>query len=69
MRNLVQYPVTDDEIVEYLRRHLQELTDEGGDGPRVGDMRPTLVERAIQRILDHPEAPWAPGGPLPHGQR
>lgn len=46
MRNLVEYPVTKDEIMENMDRLSQEILKEGG----VGDMRPLLLREASKLI-------------------
>lgn len=61
MRNLIEHPVTDEEVIAYLRRHLEEITNRDAGDVVVGDMRPTLIERAIDRMIKHPHAPWRPG--------
>ncbi len=44
MRNLAQYPVTFDEIVDFLDKQSKELSEE----QRMGDMRPLLLKEAAK---------------------
>lgn len=51
MRNLGEYPVTDQEIIDCLT----ELRDDLVRNARgFGDLRPTLIDAAIERIGEHP---------------
>ena len=51
MRNLGEYPVTDQEIIDCLT----ELRDDLERNARgVGDLRPTLIDAAIERTTEHP---------------
>lgn len=77
MRNLVQYPITSDEIVACLRQLSTEISDI--DGERlIGDMRPLLLQTAanvveaademlkgIDKRLATPNIPY----PRTHGKR
>lgn len=47
MRNIVEFPVTKQEIYECLERIQHDLMEEG----RIGDMRPYLVDLALGIIL------------------
>lgn len=54
MRNLKEYPITADEIVEYLRRVAAEKDQED----RVGDVGPLLLLAAadiVQAFAGHPK--------------
>ena len=46
MRNLAQYPITDDEIIECLSDLANEILSE----KIPGDMRPALLRAAAERI-------------------
>lgn len=46
MRNLVEYPITLDEIVECLETYKRQAMDE----ERIGDMRPVLLDLAIMAV-------------------
>jgi hypothetical protein len=46
MRNLHEYPVTKEEILDYLARLQDEVIKEDG----IGDMRPLLLAKARQII-------------------
>ena len=48
MRNLVQYPITGDEIVDYLRSLAADVDPE--KTRLVGDMRPLLLDEAIRAV-------------------
>jgi hypothetical protein len=52
MRNLLEYPITDEEIIQCLEYFIGEC-----DTECVGDMRPLLLGAAIKRIRDNPAAP------------
>lgn len=45
MRNLQQYPVTDAEIIAFLTELKEKIVD-----PAPGDLGPTLVDAAIERV-------------------
>lgn len=44
MRNLLQYPVTQEEILESLRRQMLDIRAE----ERIGDMRPLVLRHTIE---------------------
>lgn len=46
MRNLLQYPVTQDELLTELRRQMQDAMSE----QRCGDMRPLLLQHTIEIV-------------------
>lgn len=46
MRNLLEYPITHDEIIECLAR----LRDREMTGEQTGDMTPTLLDFAIAAV-------------------
>lgn len=48
MRNLVQCPITGDEIVDYLRSLAADVDPE--KTRLVGDMRPLLLDEAIRAV-------------------
>lgn len=45
MRNTVEYPITLDEVIACLREYQKECNPEA-----MGDMRPLLLQRAIQIV-------------------
>lgn len=49
MRNLAQYPLTHQEILDFLERMREDVSYEKTGG--VGDMRPMIVE-AITKIVE-----------------
>jgi hypothetical protein len=53
MRNLEQYPVTDDEIIRFLRSRLEFERANAG----IGGMGPLLMMEAISRVARYPEPP------------
>lgn len=46
MRNLMEFPITTDEVVATLRRTAAELSQE----ERIGDMRPIILEQAANTL-------------------
>ncbi len=52
MRNLIKYPVTDQEIVECLRRLADEKSEEGRRVGLCGDMEPLLLATAADIIAE-----------------
>ena len=57
MRNLMEFPIDDDEILECLKTLSEQLTSEG----RIGDMRPMLLTEAAKRLeisVCSPCPPW-----------
>lgn len=48
MRNLLQYPITDEEVIGYLK----QLADEALKEEAIGDMRPLFLDYAIEAIRD-----------------
>lgn len=50
MRNIAQYPLTDEEILAYLER----LDKEDRDSECVGGMDGMIIRALKQRIKDHP---------------
>lgn len=48
MRNLIEYPVTTEEILELLDALKMEF-----DGDLMGDMRPAILMEAAKRICEH----------------
>lgn len=46
MRNLIEYPITIEEVVATLRRTAAELSQE----ERIGDMRPLILEQAADAL-------------------
>ena len=57
MRNLAEYPVTDAEIFAALKA-LRASLIEAAQG-RPGDIRPSLIDAAVERIVQHPRQPEA----------
>lgn len=53
MRNLIQYPITDAEIIAVLTQIKQNFLNE----KLVDDIRPVCIEMAIGRIKDKPNEP------------
>lgn len=53
MRNLEQYPITTDEIIQCLKVLMDDVAYEKTG--LVGDMRPLLLANAIRIILDKTE--------------
>ena len=55
MRNLAEYPIDDDEIIECLKALANELASE----ERIGDMRPLLLKEAAKRLeIAFDDPPW-----------
>lgn len=48
MRNLKQYPVTKNELLGYLDKHLELVQDR--EGKRVGDIEVTLIREVIKIV-------------------
>lgn len=48
MRNLFEYPITDEEVIGYLR----ELADEALKEEAIGDMRPLFLDYAIEAVKE-----------------
>lgn len=46
MRNLQEYPITTEEIIECLQKYKEDALSE----QRVGDMRPLLLTAAIRAL-------------------
>ncbi len=51
MRNIREYPITKDEIVECLKTMVADLKQLNEDQMACGDMRPLLLQKAIDIIL------------------
>lgn len=51
MRNTLEYPITDEEIVACLEKIMNEISQERA----CGDMRPLLLSKAIARIKANPQ--------------
>lgn len=49
MRNLAEYPVTFEEVTEFLT----ELRDSFMSEEKCGDMRPLLVDWALERLYQY----------------
>ena len=54
MRNISEYPITDQEIIDQL----QQLLDIELASMSIGGMTALLLTRAIERIKNNPEGPW-----------
>lgn len=46
MRNLVQYPIEPEEVIECLTNRIDELTETKS----IGDMRPLLLQTAVEVV-------------------
>lgn len=57
MRNLKQYPITTEEVIERLDRLKSEC-----DEDLFGDMTPLLLDEAMRIILDHEQCIVGSGG-------
>jgi hypothetical protein len=49
MRNTLEYPVTKQEVIDYLVRLQEQLINEGA----VGDMRPIYISIALDAVKEH----------------
>ena len=52
MRNVVEYPITLDEIATTLRRMSDDLTNVPADDMPIGDMRPWLLAKAASLVSE-----------------
>jgi hypothetical protein len=50
MRNLVEYPITYEEVVEFLTELYNFYVSDGMERGAYGDMRPLLIEWAIEEL-------------------
>lgn len=50
MRNLLEYPITLQEVIDLLERLETDAIKEGEEKLLCGDMRPLLLRKAIQVI-------------------
>lgn len=51
MRNILEYPVTKEEMLEFIQQSIDELHAENEKIMRCGDMRPTLLHE-IKKIVE-----------------
>lgn len=56
MRNIVEYPITIEEITGCLERLRKQALEEIKDRVICGDMTPLLLDRAIQMVILYAEA-------------
>jgi hypothetical protein len=49
MRNIIEYPITTDEIVKHLRRHLQEFEQ----SETIGSTEGLCLQEAIRRVRQY----------------
>ena len=52
MRNILQYPITDEEVIEVLQRLQEDIAKENTVEMVVGDMRPLVLGYAIERFKE-----------------
>lgn len=50
MRNLLEHPVTTDEIVDVLQHYIAEENAKQGDDPQIGNPTVLVLEEAIRRV-------------------
>jgi len=56
MRNLLEYPITTDEIIDVLRHYIAEETaKKQGDDPPIGSVTALVLEETIRRIKSIPD--------------
>lgn len=54
MRNLVEHPITDQEIIDCLTAIREALIILNSEKGEAGDLRPLLVQKAIDRVRKYP---------------
>lgn len=50
MRNLMQYPITTEEITDCLRKYLKSYVEAQEDSPLYGDINGVCLQEAIERV-------------------